>query len=76
MLLEPLERATKHLSASSYPTMGDTRFIFQSIQEHLEKQMGNREFTQREMANSISQKIGEYWEIMDSSSVVSTILDP
>jgi hypothetical protein len=56
--------------------MGDTRFIFQCIQWHLEEQMGNDQFTQREMAASISQKIGEYWEIMDSSSIASAILDP
>ncbi|CAB4440466.1 unnamed protein product [Rhizophagus irregularis] len=32
LLLEPLERATKYLSASSYPTIGETRFIFSGIQ--------------------------------------------
>lgn len=76
MLLEPLEKATKHLSASSYPTMGDTRFIFECVKLHLEEKMGNNEFTQREVAASIFQKINEYWEIMDRSSIASAILDP
>ena len=76
MILEPLEKATKHLSASSYPTMGDTRFIFKCIQFHLEELMGKEDFTQHDVAASISQKIGEYWEIMDSSSIASAILDP
>jgi hypothetical protein len=56
--------------------MGDTRFIFECIKLHLEEQMGKDEFTQHEVAASISQKIGEYWEIMDSSSIASAILDP
>lgn len=76
MLLEPLEKATKHLSASSYPTMGDTCFIFKCIQFHLEELIGKDDFTQCDVAASISQKIGEYWEIMDSSSIASAILDP
>jgi hypothetical protein len=43
---------------------------------HLEEQMGKDEFTQRDVAASISQKIGEYWDIMDNSSITSAILDP
>ena len=38
--------------------------------------MGKEDFTQRDVAASISQKIGEYWEIMDSSSIASAILVP
>src|SRR2546421_13084626 len=56
--------------------MGDTRFIFDCIQTHLEELTGEDGFTQREMAHSISQKIGEYQEIMDHSSTASVILDP
>ena len=56
--------------------MGDVHFIFECIQLHLEEQMGKDNFTQREMANSISQKIGENWEIMNHSSIASAILDP
>jgi hypothetical protein len=56
--------------------MGDTCFIFRNIQRYLGEQIGKNEFTQSEMAASISQKIGEYWEIMDHSSIASAILDP
>ena len=76
MLLEPLEKATKHLSASSYPTMGDMRFVFESIQVYLQDQIGRDDFTQNEVAASILQKIDEYWQIMDGSSITSAILDP
>jgi hypothetical protein len=76
LLLEPLEKATKLLSASSYPTMGDTRFVFECIQSHLGKQMLKDNFTQRDVAASISQKLAEYWRIMDGSSIASAILDP
>ncbi|CAB5375777.1 unnamed protein product [Rhizophagus irregularis] len=76
LLLEPLEKATKYLSASSYPTMGETRFIFSGIQAHLMKNMENETFTQREMATLIHQKIRQYWMIMDKSSITSAILDP
>ncbi|EXX53730.1 hypothetical protein RirG_241240 [Rhizophagus irregularis DAOM 197198w] len=76
LLLEPLEKATKYLSASSYPTMGETRFIFSGIQAHLMKNMENETFTQREMATLIHQKIRQYWMIMDKSLITSAILDP
>jgi hypothetical protein len=76
LILEPLEKATKHLSASSYPTMGDVRFVFESIQMHLDECSGKDNFTQRDVAASILQKIGEYWNIMDRSSITSAILDP
>ena len=56
--------------------MGDIHFIFECIQLHLGEQMGKDNFTQCEMANSISQKIGENWEIMNHSSIASAILDP
>ncbi|CAG8533356.1 16053_t:CDS:2 [Cetraspora pellucida] len=48
ILLEPLEKATKHLSAASYPTH----------------------------TTSMNKKLVEYWEIMDSSSIVSAVLNP
>ena len=75
MLLEPLEKATKYLSASSYPTMGDTRLVFAGVQAHLEKDANDNSFAQREVAASISCKIEEYWVIMDSASTTSAILD-
>lgn len=75
-LLEPFERATKYLSASSYPTMGDTRLVFLGLKTHLEKYANDDSFSQRAMAALISRKIDDYWMIMDSASTVSAILDP
>ncbi|EXX74394.1 hypothetical protein RirG_051480 [Rhizophagus irregularis DAOM 197198w] len=76
LLLEPLERATKYLSASSYPTIGETHFIFSGIQAHLIKYIEKETFTQRDMASSIYRKIRQYWMIMDESSIISAIVDP
>ena len=75
-LLEPLEAATKLLSAASYPTMGDIRLVFLSIQEYLNMCIEKEEFSQNKVAELIYQKIEEYWTIMDKPSVISAILDP
>jgi hypothetical protein len=56
--------------------LGDVRFIFRSVQTHLEKCLGKEDFKQHEVAASMSQKLGVYWNIMDHSSVTSSILDP
>lgn len=76
LLLEPLERATKYLSASSYPTMGDTRLVFLGLKTHLKKYANDDSFSQRTMAALISHKIDDYWIVMDCASTVSAILDP
>lgn len=64
------------MSASSYPTIGETHFVFSGIQAHLTKHIENEDFTQRDMAASIFHKIRQYWMIMDESSITSAILDP
>jgi hypothetical protein len=56
--------------------MGDIRLVFGGIQVYLEDQIGEEGFTQDEMASSILQKIDDYWQIMDRSSIISAILDP
>ena len=56
--------------------MGDFHLIFGSIQVYLQEQIGREGFTQSEMAASIFQKIEEYWQIMNRSSIASAILDP
>ena len=75
-MLEPIEAATKLLSAASYPTIGDIRLVFLSIQDFLDMYIGQEEFSQSMVAASIHQKIDEYWNIMDKSSIISAILDP
>ncbi|GBB91783.1 hypothetical protein RclHR1_19170001 [Rhizophagus clarus] len=75
-LLEPLEKATVLLSASSYSTISDVRFLFLGIQQHLNDYIGKEGFSQSKVASSILQKIDQYWEVVDSSTLASTVLDP
>jgi|tagenome__1003787_1003787.scaffolds.fasta_scaffold20876574_3 hypothetical protein len=56
--------------------MSDTHFIFSGILTHLETFALDENFTQREVAASMSKKIEQYWMIMDTPSTVSVILDP
>jgi len=64
------------LSASSYPTISDVRFYFLGIQEHLKDYVAKQEFSQVELASKILQKIEQYWNVVDSSTLVATVLDP
>jgi hypothetical protein len=73
IILEPLERATKNLSGSKYPTIADVRFYFNEIRDHL-KYCTERD--QYMLADSINQKIEEYWKILDDATIIATILDP
>lgn len=74
--MEPIEHATKLLSASSYSTHGDVRFCFLSILDDLESHYNNDNFTQPMIANSIHHKLEEYWSFLDLTSQISSILDP
>jgi hypothetical protein len=62
--------------ASSYPTISDIRFLFLGIQQHLDDHIRKEGFSQRNVAASILEKIRQYWEVVDSSTIVATILDP
>ncbi|EXX61653.1 hypothetical protein RirG_169170 [Rhizophagus irregularis DAOM 197198w] len=76
VLLSPIERATRLLSASSYPTHGDVRFVFLGIQEHLSRYINDESFSQHIVADAIYQKLSNYWPIMSESSQISSLLDP
>ena len=56
--------------------MGDTRLVFLGIQTYLENLANDNGFSQCTMAASISNKIKDYWMVMDVDSTVSAILDP
>ena len=71
-----MEKATVLLSASSYPTISDVRFYFLGIQEHLSDYIIKQGFSQNELALKILQKIEQYWNVVDSSTLVATVLDP
>lgn len=73
IVLEPLERATKNLSGSKYPTIADVRFYFNEIRDHLKYCMESDQYL---LADSINQKIEEYWTILDDATMIATILDP
>ena len=74
--MEPLERATKILSGSSYPTIADVRYYFNEIREHLEHCVEKDNFDQYILADSVNQKIKEYWMILDNATTIASILDP
>ncbi|CAG8581093.1 9630_t:CDS:2 [Dentiscutata erythropus] len=76
LVLELLEKATIHLSALSYPTLGDIWFIFEGIYIHLENFNKKDNFTQCELAESTLQKLSEYQDIIDQSLITSAVLDP
>jgi len=76
ILLIPIERATRLLSASNYPTHGDIQVIFLGIQAHLARYMNNEEFSEHLMADAIYRKLDEYWSFMNNSSQISAVLDP
>ena len=76
VLLSPIERATRLLSASSYPTHGDIRFVFLGIQEHLSRYINDESFSQCTVAVAIYQKLSNYWPIISESSQISLLLDP
>lgn len=68
--------ATKLLSSSSYPTMGDVRLVFIGIFTALDRYL-EAHLQQSMIASSISVKLDEYWSLyLDKSSSLSAILDP
>ncbi|POG59794.1 hypothetical protein GLOIN_2v1847956 [Rhizophagus irregularis DAOM 181602=DAOM 197198] len=67
ILLEPLEKTTVLLSASSYPTISDVRFLFLGIQQHLDDYIGEEGFSQSEVASSILTVLGSGGFIHHSS---------
>ncbi|EXX68294.1 hypothetical protein RirG_106520 [Rhizophagus irregularis DAOM 197198w] len=75
IILEPLERATKNLSGSLYPTIADVRFYFNEICDHLKYCVERKDgFGQYMLAASINEKLKEYWLIIDnhwSKSILS-----
>src|SRR6185369_12082256 len=78
ILLDPMYKATKMLSSSSYPTISDIRLTFIGIFRHIELFIENQNHSIEKcmMADSISKKLKDYWTIIDKSTIISTLLDP
>ena len=56
-----------------YPTIADVRFYFNEIQDYLKYCLEGNQYM---LADSINQKIEEYWTILDETTTIATILDP
>ena len=76
VLLILIERATRLLSASSYPTHGDIRFVFLGIQDYLTQYVNDKSFSQHIVADAIYQKLRLLWLIISEASQISSLLDP
>lgn len=63
------------LSSSIYPTIGDLRLTFWTLIRHLQHEISVNQ-TQYLVADSILQKLNEYWEIIDNTTIIATVLDP
>ena len=76
VLLELMYKATKILSSSSYPTVSDIRLTFAGILRHIELYINDHSMEESMMADSIRKKLDDYWQILDTSTTISTILNP
>ncbi|CAB5359629.1 unnamed protein product [Rhizophagus irregularis] len=65
VLLSPIERVIRFLSAFSYPTHGDIRVCFPTIHAYF-----------LIVTDAIYQKLSNHWPIMSESSQLSSLLDP
>ncbi|CAG8687021.1 5504_t:CDS:1, partial [Ambispora gerdemannii] len=74
-LLEPMFKATKILSSSTYPTISDIRLTFKGLLQHIENYMNNHTEKECMMAESIRKKLADYWNLFDDPTTISTILD-
>ena len=74
--MEPIERATKILLGSMYPTVANIRFYFNGIWDHLNHYTEMANFDQYMLTASINQKLGDYWTIIDDATIIASILDP
>ena len=69
-------KATKILSSSSYPTVNDIRLTFAGILRHIELYINDHSMEESMMADSICKKLDDYWQILDTSTTILTILNP
>jgi len=76
-LLEPIFIATEVLSSSTYPTISDVRLTIIGLLRHLESFIQDHvDLEECMIANSINFKLKEYWNHIEDSKTISTLLDP
>src|SRR6266508_627293 len=76
VLLELMYKATKILSLSSYSTVSNIRLTFAGILQHIELYINDHSMEESMMADSICKKLDDYWQILNTSTTISTILNP
>src|SRR6266498_582418 len=76
VLLELMYKATKILSSSSYPTVSDIRLTFAGILRHIELYINDHSIEESVMADFIRKKLDNYWQILDTSTTILTLLNP
>ncbi len=75
-LLEPFFDATEILSSSTYPTISDMRLTIIGLLQHLDSFIQcNKDLNEHMIADSINFKLQEYWNYMEISTTISTLLD-
>jgi hypothetical protein len=71
-----LNTATEVLSSSNFPTIATGRLIMLGTIQHLEECLNDSVFSQKTLCRKIKEKLDIYWELIDSTTYISTILDP
>jgi hypothetical protein len=56
--------------------IGNLCFYFNEIRDHLQYCIEKDGFDQYQLADSIKQKIEEYWTILDDATTIASIIDP
>ncbi|CAG8579081.1 2591_t:CDS:2, partial [Scutellospora calospora] len=62
--------------SDSYPAISDIRLVFIGLQRHLDQYLSNYEEDECYMAQSIMHKLEEYWNIIEESTILPTLLNP
>ncbi|CAG8652439.1 3578_t:CDS:2, partial [Ambispora leptoticha] len=75
-LLEPIYEATKLLSSSTHPTIGDVRTVFFVIVTHLTEAKREINSTKSRISEKILEKLDKYWNELQSSLPEAVLLDP
>lgn len=76
ILLEPIYEATKLLSSSSHPTIGDVRTVFFVIIMQLTEAKNEVNPIKSRIAEKILEKLDKYWNELQSALPEAVLLDP
>ncbi|CAG8590638.1 34148_t:CDS:2 [Racocetra persica] len=75
-ILRPIFDATEILSTSTYPTISDVRLTIFGLIRHLSPFLESTSSEDRLFVESINSKLKEYWNYIEESTTISTLLDP